>query len=45
MNILRRRRVANIVAFSASTIATVIGLAILCAILWTLLSRGLAGSR
>jgi len=41
MNVLRRRRVANIVAFSASTLATLIGLAILCAILWTLLSRGI----
>ena len=40
MNALRRRRVVNVVAFVASTLATVIGLAILCAILWTLLSRG-----
>jgi phosphate transport system permease protein len=41
MSTLRRRRIANVVAFSASTVATVIGLALLCAILWTLLSRGL----
>src|SRR5258707_408406 len=41
MNVLRRRGVANIVAFSASSLATLIGLAILCAILWTLLSRGI----
>ena len=43
MNILRRRRIVNVVAFSASTIATLIGLAVLGAILWTLLSRGLGG--
>ena len=41
MSILRRRRITNIVAFGASMIATAIGLALLCAILWTLLSRGL----
>jgi phosphate transport system permease protein len=43
MNILRRRRIVNVVAFAASTLATLIGLALLCAILWTLLSRGLSG--
>jgi len=41
MNMLRRRRIVNVVAFTASTVATGIGLALLCAILWTLLSRGL----
>jgi phosphate transport system permease protein len=40
MDPLRRRRLANIVAFAASTVATLIGLALLCAILWTLLSHG-----
>jgi phosphate transport system permease protein len=42
MSSLRGRRIANVVAFAASTVATLIGLAILCAILWTLLSRGLS---
>jgi phosphate transport system permease protein len=42
MNMLRQRRIMNIVAFSASTLATAIGLAVLCAILWTLLSHGVA---
>jgi phosphate transport system permease protein len=41
MSSLRSRRIANVVAFAASTIATLIGLALLCAILWTLLSRGI----
>ena len=41
MNPLRRRRIANVVAFAASIVATAIGLGLLCAILWTLLSRGL----
>jgi phosphate transport system permease protein len=40
MSALRNRRIMNVVAFTASTVATLIGLAILCAILWTLLSRG-----
>jgi phosphate transport system permease protein len=40
MNILRRRRIFNVVAFGASMVATAIGLGLLCAILWTLLSRG-----
>jgi len=40
MNALTRRRVVNVVAFVASGVATLIGLAMLCAILWTLLSRG-----
>jgi phosphate transport system permease protein len=42
MNTLRRRKVMNVLAFLASTVATAIGLAVLCAILWTLLSRGAA---
>jgi len=42
MSMLRRRRITNAAAFAASTIATAIGLAILCAILWTLLSNGFA---
>ncbi|MGE0113677.1 MAG: phosphate ABC transporter permease PstA [Steroidobacteraceae bacterium] len=42
MNNLHKRRISNIVAFSASTLATLIGLSVLCAILWTLLSKGLA---
>ena len=41
MDALQRRRVTNVVAFATSTLATLIGLAILVAILWTLLSRGL----
>jgi len=42
MNNLQRRRVINVMGFSLSTLATLIGLVALCAILWTLLSRGLA---
>lgn len=42
MSTLRRRKAMNVLAFIASTIATAIGLAVLCAILWTLLSRGIA---
>jgi len=40
---LRRRRVVAIVALGASGLATLFGLAILAAILWTLFSRGLGG--
>ena len=40
MNTLRRRRISYIVAFALSTLATLIGLAVLVAILWTLFSRG-----
>jgi phosphate transport system permease protein len=40
---LRRRRLLNAAAFTASGIATALGLAVLVAILWTLLSRGLGG--
>jgi len=40
MNTLLRRRITNVVAFALSTLATLIGLAVLVAILWTLLSRG-----
>jgi hypothetical protein len=35
---LPRRRLQNRIAFTASTLATLLGLAILCAILWTLIS-------
>ncbi|MFM2287030.1 MAG: phosphate transporter, permease protein PstA [Pseudomonadota bacterium] len=40
MNTLLRRRISNVIAFAMSTLATLIGLAVLVAILWTLLSRG-----
>src|SRR5689334_4844487 len=43
MSTLRKRQISNILAFVASTIATLIGLTVLCAILWTLLSNGLKG--
>jgi len=43
MNTLRRRRFVNVVAFCASIVATLIGLTMLALILWTLISRGLAG--
>ncbi len=43
MNNLRKRQINNVVAFAASTLATLIGLAMLCAILWALLSNGLKG--
>ena len=40
---LRRRRVIAAVALGASGLATLLGLAVLAAILWTLFSRGLGG--
>jgi phosphate transport system permease protein len=40
---LRRRRVTAAIALGASGVATLLGLAILAAILWTLFSRGLGG--
>jgi phosphate transport system permease protein len=40
---IRRRRLAASIALGASGVATLIGLAFLAAILWTLLSRGLGG--
>jgi phosphate transport system permease protein len=43
MSTLRKRQISNILAFVASTVATLIGLTVLCAILWTLLSNGLKG--
>jgi len=43
MSTLRKRQISNILAFAASTVATLIGLSVLCAILWTLLSNGLKG--
>jgi phosphate transport system permease protein len=42
MNRLTQRRIANFLAFSASTLATALGLFVLCAILWTLISHGMA---
>jgi phosphate transport system permease protein len=41
MKALQRRQIMNVVAFAASTLATLLGLAVLCAILWTLISRGI----
>jgi phosphate transport system permease protein len=38
---LKKRRISNFLAFSASTLATAIGLFVLAAILWTLIGRGL----
>ena len=43
MSNLRKRQISNVVAFAASTFATLIGLFILCAILWTLISNGIRG--
>jgi phosphate transport system permease protein len=43
MSNLRRRRITESIALGASGLATFLGLAILAAILWTLLSRGLGG--
>jgi phosphate transport system permease protein len=40
---LRRRRITAAVALGASGLATLLGLAVLAAILWTLFSRGLGG--
>jgi phosphate transport system permease protein len=40
---LRRRRITAAVALGASGLATLLGLAVLAAILWTLFSRGLSG--
>jgi phosphate transport system permease protein len=40
---LRRRRVTAAIALGASGLATLLGLTILAAILWTLFSRGLGG--
>ena len=42
MGNLSRRRLQNRIAFTASTLATLLGLAILCAILWTLISKGIS---
>lgn len=41
MSNLRKRKISNVLAFGATLVATLIGLAVLCAILWTLLSNGL----
>jgi len=43
MSNLRRRRIGSAIALGASGLATLLGLAVLAAILWTLLSRGLGG--
>jgi phosphate transport system permease protein len=43
MKPLQRRQIVNVLAFSASTLATLLGLAVLCAILWTLISKGVGG--
>ncbi len=40
---LQKRQISNVVAFAASTIATLIGLFALFSILWTLISNGLKG--
>jgi phosphate transport system permease protein len=40
---LRRRRAMNWVALAASLVATLLGLAVLAAILWTLVARGFGG--
>lgn len=42
MSSLRWRQGMNVVAFVASTLATLLGLAVLGTILWTLISRGLS---
>ncbi|HTP39549.1 MAG TPA: hypothetical protein VMI92_08225, partial [Steroidobacteraceae bacterium] len=41
MSNLRKRRISNAIAFAFSGLATAIGLAVLAAILWTLLSKGI----
>lgn len=43
MNTLRRRKIMAAVGLGASGVATLIGLAFLAAILWTLFSRGIGG--
>lgn len=43
MSNLRKRQISNVVAFTASTIATLIGISALIAILWALLSNGIKG--
>lgn len=43
MSNLRKRQFSNVVAFAASTIATLIGISALFAILWVLLSNGIKG--
>jgi phosphate transport system permease protein len=43
MNSLRRRKVTATLALGASGVATMVGLAFLAAILWTLFARGLGG--
>jgi len=43
MSNLRKRQISNVVAFTASTVATLIGISALIAILWALLSNGIKG--
>ena len=43
MNNIGRRRITATVALGASGVATLIGLAFLAAILWTLFSKGIVG--
>ncbi len=43
MNLIKRRKILAAVGLSVSGVATFIALAVLAAILWTLLSRGLSG--
>jgi len=40
LNLLRRRQIHNILAFTATGLATLAGLSVLAALLWTLISRG-----
>ena len=43
MNHYRRRRIRGVLALWASAVATAVGLAMLAAILWTLIARGVGG--
>ncbi len=40
MTLLQRRKVVNFVGFGASALATALGIAVLAALLWTLIARG-----
>lgn len=42
MTPLRGRQIVNVLAFFASTLATILGLAIMCTIMWTLVSNGMS---
>ncbi|HVN42668.1 MAG TPA: phosphate ABC transporter permease PstA [Steroidobacteraceae bacterium] len=41
MTLLKRRKASNFIGFSASALATVLGIAVLTALLWTLITRGI----